>query len=86
MKLVKVVYNDLTEQDGVEKPESLNMKTIEIFGYLLEDKDVIRVIKEYDWDKTEHQVIVIPRSVILKIIELKEAKNETNKRKKNYSK
>jgi len=72
MKLVKVTYNDLTEQDNIEKPESVDLKTLEIFGYLLEGKDVIRVIKEYDWDKTAHQVMVIPRSVIIDIIELKE--------------
>jgi hypothetical protein len=72
MKLVKVTYQDLAEKDHVENINNVNLTILSIFGYLIEDEDIIRVIKEIDVAQEDMQVMVIPKSCVLEVRELTE--------------
>lgn len=49
------------------------MKQLEVFGYLAEENgEIIKIVKGYDLDKEGCDVMILPKSMIIDLIELKE--------------
>lgn len=71
-RIVRVKYRDLTECSKVKTSELLSrdLKILEIYGRLVPSEDNnIRIVKEWDFleddSDTEHQLMIIPKSVVI---------------------
>jgi hypothetical protein len=69
MKTIRVDYYDLTQHQnvGLDDIGKCRMKSLTIWGLLhSEEEDFIRVITEHDHEGSENDVMIIPKSLIIK--------------------
>jgi len=80
--MMKITYLDIVEHKSVRSEffSKLGLKRISKMGWLVAEEvkdDLVRLLVERDCeDNTEHEVIVIPKSLIIEKIELEEKEGD----------